>query len=248
MKKILLILLLSLQALMADVIGGEVSLGMYRHAPSGYASYTPLGGTLGTSANLEDTLGWRSNEDIFFKAYIEHPLPFIPNLKLGYIKLDYKGTNAVSLFSWGDIGTYSGEIDSTLGLNLTDATLYYELLDNWIEIDAGLTIRYANGSIDVTTPLEKENVDFSTWIPMVYAKTRFNIPATDVSLQLEANAIRYDGTTFYDYELSARYTFTMGLGLEAGYKAFHLDSDDLTAGLKTDMDFSGAFAAIVWNF
>jgi len=248
MKKYILFLLLTLQALMADTIGAEVSLGMYRHSPSGYASYTPPGESQGTSANLEDTLHWRSNEDIFFKAYLEHPLPFIPNLKLGHTKLGYEGTNTVSLFSWGDIGTYSGEIDSTLGLNITDATLYYELLDNWVEIDAGLTIRYASGSIDVTTPLQKESVDFSTWIPMVYAKMRFNIPATDASLQLEANAISYDGTTFYDYELSARYTFTMGVGLEAGYKAFHLDSDDLTAGLKTDMDFSGPFAALVWDF
>lgn len=248
MKKILFILLLTLQTLMADILGGELSLGMYGHSPSGYASYTPQDGTQETSANLDDTFRWGDNNDIFFKAYLEHPLPFMPNLKLGYTKLGYKGTNTVSLFSWGDIGTYSGEIDSTLGLNMTDATLYYELLDNWVEFDAGLTMRYAKGSIDVTTPLQKESVDFSTWIPMVYAKTRFNIPATDVSLQLEANAVSYEGTTFYDYELSARYTFTMGLGLEAGYKALHLNSDDLTSGLTTDMDFSGPFAAFVWDF
>ena len=248
MKKIILLALLSISPTFADIIGGEISLGMYSHAPSGSASYAlPITGTA-TSADLEDTLGWSDAQDIVFKAYIEHPLPFIPNVKLGLTKLSHDGTGEATLFSWGNIVNFSGDIESDLSLQMTDLTFYYEVLDNWVEADIGLTARYISGDINVNTLLLQEKVDFSTWIPMVYAKARFNVPSTDLSLQLEANAISYGGATLYDYELSARYSFTMGLGLEAGYKVFHLDSDDLTTGLKSDMDFSGAYAAIVWDF
>jgi hypothetical protein len=40
----------------------------------------------------------------------------------------------------------------------------------------------------------------------------------------------------------------MGLGLEGGYKFIHIDSEDLTDGLKTDADFSGPYASVVWDF
>ena len=248
LNKLLLLTLLFSHTTYADIIGGEISLGVYNHAPSGHASYTlPITGTP-SSADLEDTLGWSSAQDVFFKAYLEHPLPLVPNIKLGLTKLSHDGTGSVSLFSWGEIIHYSGDVESALDLQMTDVTFYYEFLDNWVELDAGLTARYISGDIDVNTLLSNEHVTFSSWIPMVYTKARFNFPSTDVSLQLEANAISYNGTTFYDYELSARYTFTMGLGIEAGYKTFHLDSNDLTTGLESNMDFSGAYAAVVWDF
>ena len=74
------------------------------------------------------------------------------------------------------------------------------------------------------------------------------MPITDLSFQLEANAISYSDITTSDYELSARYTLMMGLGLEAGYKALHLDSDDLVEGFYADIDFSGPYAAVIWDF
>jgi len=249
MTKYILLPLLSLHLLYADFSGGEVSLGVFSHAPSGQASYTlPLTGTA-TSADLEDTLGWSNAQDLVFKAYIEHPLPFIPNVKLGYTQLSHDGTQNVTLFSWGDIIDFTGTLESALSINMTDITFYYELLDNWVEIDAGLTARYLSGDIDSTTPVQRAQVNFSSWVPMFYAKTRFNFPTTDdISLQAELNAISYSDITLYDYEISARYTFMMGLGLEAGYKVIHIDSDDLSSGLKSDIDFKGFYGAIVWDF
>lgn len=232
----------------ADTIGGEVSLGIFSHSPNGDASYTLANGSAGTS-DLEKTLGWSGEEDYTAKAYIEHPFPFIPNLRIALGSLAHEGSNTVSNFNWGEIASYNGQATSSMDLQVTDLTLYYELLDNWVEADAGLTLRNIDGDILVKTEgLVDEQVDFSAWVPMLYAKTRFNFPTTDLSVQLEANAIGYDGNTFFDYEASVRYTFTFGLGLEAGYKGYHLKSDDLTSGLKTDMDFSGVYAAVVWDF
>jgi outer membrane protein len=240
--KFLLLALLSLNPIHADTIGGEASLGFFNHDPSGDASY------LGRSENLNDTFGFSEEQDIFLKLYFEHPLPVIPNIKLGYTTLSHHGSSNVNDFTWGDIDGYDGTIDNTLSLDMTDVTLYYEVLDNWAEVDAGLTLRHLSGDLGVRSTVGSDVADFSTWVPMLYGKARFNMPITDLSFQIEANAISYWDITTFDYELSARYTVLMGLGLEAGYKAYHLNSDDLVNGFNADIDFSGPYAAIIWDF
>lgn len=258
-KKFALASLLSSTVLFADMAGGEISVGMHSHSPSGYASYTePYSGLgLGTSADLEDTLHWQSNENIVLKAYLEHPVPMLPNIKLGYTQLSQEGKGEVGDFTWGGIYIPAlGSIENSLDVRKYDLTLYYELLDNWVEADVGVTLGYIDGNIVVTAlagldPLSvshTESTYFSLFMPTLYGKARFDVPNTDLSLQFEGDVFSYDDTTFCNYELSARYTFSIGLGIEAGYKALHLDSSDLADGLVVDMDFDGPYAAVVWDF
>jgi outer membrane protein len=255
-KKITLATLIASCSLYADTIGGEISFGVYSHSPSGTASYTLPHTPLGSTVDLENDFGWSDEQDILFKAYFEHPLPFVPNIKIAYTNFDQSGTGNVTNFSWGPISG-NGDIKTDLELQMYDLTAYYELLDNIVEVDAGLTMRYINGDIIVTPTVGfvpfgsigvSNTTNIDTWIPMLYGKARFNVPTTDISLQLEANGISYKDTTFYDYELSARYTFSMGLGIEAGYRSIHLDSEDLTDGLIVDMTSSGPYASIVLDF
>jgi len=263
-KKLTLSSLCASTILCADTIGGEFFIGMYSHSPSGYVSYTapltiPIIGHPGTSADLENTLHWDTNEDIFLKAYFEHPVPLLPNIKVAFSHLTHDGQGEVGNdFVWGGIHIPAlGTIKDGLDVKKYDLTLYYELLDNWIEADVGITLGYMDGDIAVTalsgfSTLPQltytESTNFSLFVPTLYGKTKFNIPQTDISLQFEGDFLSYDDTTFYNYELSARYTFTMGLGIEAGYKALHLDSKDLADGLYVDVDFKGPYAAIVWDF
>jgi outer membrane protein len=261
-KKLTLALLLASTVLYADTIGGEVSVGVYSHSPSGSASYTLPYMPLNESIDLENDLGWSDTQDVILKAYFELPLPFVPNVKLAYSNFSQSGEGTVTSFSWGGIIDLDGIVDTSLDLQMYDLTAYYELLDNVVEIDAGLTLRYLNGDMSVTPTADfnspgllpdfsvsaPQSTDIDMWIPLLYGKARFNVPNTDISLQFEANGITYQDTTFYDYELSARYTFSMGLGLEAGYKLMHIDSEDLADGLVVDVDSSGPYAAIVWDF
>jgi outer membrane protein len=241
-KKYLLTVLFS-TFLWADTIGGEASIGFTSHSIEGSSSYNTLG-----AVDVVDTLGFSSTQDIFLSASIEHPLPLFPNVKLGYTSFSYDARSLVSSFSWGDIRNFTGKIDNSLSFSYTDATLYYELLDNWTEIDAGFTFRYLKGDMRIASTRSSDAVSYTSLVPMLYGKARFNIPSTDISFQAEMNLMGLSGMTAYDYALSARYSFSMGLGIEAGYKTFHLDSNDLVDGLKTDIDISGPYLSAVWDF
>ena len=244
MKKTLALLAMASTFSMADFVGGELNIGYYNHAPSGSAQYK------GDVLDLEDTLKWDSEGDIFVKAYFEHPLPIIPNIKVGYSDFGHSGSGKVSKdFNFGG-KTFSANsnIDTTFDLKMYDLTLYYEILDNWANLDLGVNIKYIDGSLSIKDDGNlNESTDFQVPVPMVYAKARFDVPTTDLSFQIEGNYISYDGNTFYDAEAGIRYTLAMGLGLEAGYKTMKLELDDID-DLTMTSDFSGAYGKIVWDF
>ena len=247
---LLTLTLFSMQILYADIVGGEISLGIFNHAPSGDTTYQN-----NFSIDVEENLYWEKETDIMFKVYLEHPMPLLPNIKVGYSALNHDGTGRADNFSWGDMSHLSGDLFSQLEMKMYDATLYYELVDTLVDIDAGITLRYMDGqlTVNIDSPggllsTHYEAVEFDTVIPMLYGKFRTVLPTTDISLQLEANYIHYKETTLYDYEISTRYTLVAGLGIEAGYRAVHLDSTDLEEGLSIDVDFKGPYAAVVWDF
>ncbi len=242
MKKIILAPLFS-SMLFADTLGGEVAIGLFNHTPSGDTRYQTA-----KSVDLADTLGFTSTQDIFLAAYLEHPLPLIPNLKLSYTTLSNNASNNVNTFSWGEIQNFSGLLSSNISLSYTDATLYYEVLDNGVELDVGATLRSLEGDMNLKSTQNNDTVSYSTNIPLLYAKARVYIPSTEFSLQAELNAISFSSQSSYDYALSARYTFMMGLGLEAGYKAFHFEDSKLVSGLENNIDFSGFYASAIWDF
>ena len=243
MKKILTLTALLSSLSMGDVIGGELNLGFYTHAPSGTATYQ------GDTVDIEDDLKWESENDMFLKAYFEHPLPLLPNIKLGYSSFSHEGSGTVKeAFVWGNQSFDLNEpIESSFDLDMYDITLYYEILDNWLNADVGLNIKYIDGTINVKSSTENESTTFNLPIPMLYAKARLDLPTTNLSFQVEGNYVTYDGHTLYDFEAGARYTFLLGFGVEAGYKSLNLTIDDID-DTSLDADFSGVYGKVVWDF
>ena len=243
MQKILGLTILATSLSMADVIGGEINVGYYNHAPSGVVEHT------GDSLNMEDTLKWKDEGDVFAKIYIEHPLPIIPNIKLGYSEFGHAGSGVLTqdIKFGGKTYNANSNIDSTFDLKMYDLTLYYEILDNWVNVDVGLNVKYVDGSVSVKNNLVSEATSFQVPIPMLYAKARFDVPTTDLSFQVEGNYVTYDGNTLYDVEAGARYTLALGLGLEVGYKSMKLKLDNID-DMSMDSDFSGAYGKLVWDF
>ena len=244
MKKTLALLMMAGTFSMADMIaGGEINLGYYSHAPSGNLAYK------GTSIDLEDDLQFGNEADFFAKAYIEHPIPVLPNIRVAYADFSHAGDGKINnTFTFGNKSFAQGlNVDSTFDLKMYDLTLYYELLDNWVSLDAGVNVKYIDGSVSVKSGSLSEATDFQVPIPMVYMKARFDVPTTDLTFQVEGDYIGYSGNTLYEVEAGVRYTFLLGLGVEVGYKAMKIKIDDVD-DFTMNTDFSGAYGKLVWDF
>lgn len=244
MQKLLTSIVLCSTLSVADFIGGEFNLGYYNHAPNGTASYK------GDTFDLENDLKLDTQSDIFFKGYIEHPIPFLPNIKVGYTNFTHSGKGKIANdFNFGNY-TFKAKqnLESHLDLNIYDLAFYYEILDNWVNLDLGINVKYLSGEMSAETLVTgKETSELSLALPLLYVKARFDVPTTDLSFQLEGNYLTYDGHELLDLEVGARYTFTAGLGLEVGYKTFSLVLDEID-DTSMNADFSGVYGKVVWDF
>ncbi len=236
--------------LLAGSASADTVLGIYAGAGVWQAD---LSGQAGNSLIDVDQLGLDDDNANFVYVALEHPIPLIPNLRLQQTQLDTSGSGELDAdFKLDDV-VFSGSSDvhSELQLDHTDVVLYYELLDNWVNLDLGLNVRNLDGELTVAGGGEKESVELSGWLPMLYAKAQFDLPTTGWSLAAEASGIGYSGDGLLDYTVKIAYESDLipflGLGLEAGYRSMTLDLEELD-DLRTDLEVKGPYAAVTMHF
>jgi outer membrane protein len=213
----------------ADAIGVKGDIGLWR------ADYS---GELGPAATPISTLGYNHEDSRFLHLSVEHPVPLIPNFRLGYSDI-----NATRSEPWGNHTSASSNIE----LTYLDNTAYYELLDNWVSIDAGLTLRVYDGRIGVTTPEYSANMKLDETLPMGYALVEAELPFTGWSAGIEGNYTNFNDYQVTDYTLKLRYLFDslIDFGVEAGYRRMALTVDK---GIGADLTLSGPYAGLAFHF
>jgi len=235
----------------ADAAGIEV--GAYQWTPD-YSGFIAVDdGTLsGTSLDLEDDMGFSDESHNIIWASLEHPVPFLPNFKLVSSDLDAKASSTLSrdiLFA-GQTFTANEDIDTQIDLSNIEYTLYYELLDNWINLDGGITFRQYDGIVTLRTDPtgsninESEALDFT--IPLIYLKGRVDLPLTGFFVDGAINLIGFGDDSLSDTEISVGYESDFGLGGKAGYRTFSMDVDE--SEFVSDLEFTGAYVSVFFHF
>lgn len=225
----------------ADVLGGRVGVNLWNQGYDGNV------GSGGEQIDLERDLGYDDETGSSFYAQFEHPLPLLPNLMLVHTDVDAQADGFLNGVEFDDI-VYTGDVDSTIDISHTDFTFYYEVLDNWVNLDLGITGRHFSEGLSITdanTGLTGK-LDLDDILPMVYGEARFDLPLTGLSVGVVANGVSFDGDVLYDLQAKVAYTFAFGLGLEAGYRVFDLDYDDDDE--FADVSIEGGFAGVYWDF
>lgn len=223
----------------ADVIGLGASVSYWDSELSGEAV------NKNSSVDVENDLDLSSESNVNLTAYLEHPVPVLPNLRLNYTTVEQTGRGEIGPEGFDDI--FNTEVDSKLELDQFDVTLYYEILDNWVNLDLGLTARNLDGELTVQ---EVSGAGFSQTkvdavIPMGYAAARFDLPFTGVSVGGDINGVAYSGDSIYDFTAYGQYEVAL-LQLRAGYRQMTIDYEDDDE--KLDLDLGGPFASVGVRF
>lgn len=244
------ILSLLINSSFADFIGAGVGIGGFNHKESGWIQKE------GNEIDLQNDLHFDSKTDGYVWAFVEHPVPLIPNIKIVASKLKNSGEGKVSKnIKYGDLLiNVNGYERSSFELNQIDSILYYEILDNWVNLDVGINIKYIDGSAEISAldpstfkVVKNEKKDFKFAVPMVYADARVDIPMTNFSIGLSANAITYDSSTFYDTKIYINHDLSVGFGAELGYRQEKLKIDDID-DIYSDIKIKGAYAGVYFRF
>lgn len=223
----------------ADVLGFGASIGYWDSDLSGNASKG------GDRVNVENDLDLSNNNEVNLSGYLEHPIPLLPNVRLSYLNIDQSGR--------GELGTgFDGipagvPVDSSLDWRQTDLTLYYEVLDNWVNLDLGLTARDLDAELEVsnTTGIYTSKTEVDAVLPMLYAAGRFDLPLTGLSVGVNGNIVSYGGDSVYDYDVYGQYDY-VGVQLRAGYREMAVDYED--GDERLDIDVGGPFASVGFSF
>lgn len=242
MKRILAVFILAFAmplSAAADTLGFEAGVSLWGHGPSGDISYK------GDNNDLEDDLGLKDKTELGLWASVEHPVPILPNLRVAYNQVSSKGDGTLTA-DFGDI-TATTNVDTDITLDQIDTTLYYEVMDNVVDLDLGLNVKLVNGNVKVTGGGTKEDQDFVAPIPMLYVSAGVDLPLTGLSVGGQGSVIAYGGNRLTDLSANLAYESPLGIGAEVGYRQLRLKVDDVS-NVDLDATIGGPYGAIFYHF
>lgn len=194
-------------------------------------------------------LGIKDDWQGFYYASLQHPLMFLPNIKLQRTRLSHESdTQVEGMLNIGQQVFTDGEsISLDLNLSHTDLTLYYSFLDNWVNVDVGITVRKFDGGVGVRGDSQRESRDIDDWVPAIYGQARFDIPFSGWSLGGEGHIVTFDQSQMVDLRAMVGYLIDpiFGVGFELGYRYLQMD---LERSVPYDITYSGPYASVIMRF
>jgi outer membrane protein len=245
MKKIVLssaVALMMSTSLSADFLGAEAGVAFWN---------TKVDGNIkkGTSnIDFQKDLGYGSSQsNNFFYASFDHPIPLLPNIKVQQTNFSDDGTGALTANFAGQ--NFSSNVSSELTLKQTDIIPYWRILDNWVNFDIGLNIRNIAGNIKIDSASENKHVDedFNVIVPMAYAKARFDLPFSGVSVEADGSYIGFAGNSVTDIKGGVVYETPFGLGATLGYRKQSITLDDIDSTYG-DINAKGIYGGVFFHF
>jgi len=235
----------------ADTIGVWAGGGIWDWDVSGSIRYQST--NINDTINLENPgsgnyLNWADDDSSTLFVIIDHPVPLIPNVKLFRTSIETSGTGLATVTYGG--ANLSADVTSSLEMDMTDVTLYWDLLDNVVGLDIGINAKILDGQIivsDVSTPGETDTANFDVTIPMLYAGVDVSLPLTGLMIGANASYIGFSGSEITEYHAYVRYDSAFVFGVEAGIKSINITLDDIDQSYG-ELDFSGTYAQLYVHF
>lgn len=172
-----------------------------------------------------------------FSVALEHPVPLLPNLKIKHTNLQAESDEHLS-------GVQRNQID----LNQSDFILYYEILDNIIDLDAGFGLKHLEGDIRYHFT---NTQDIGTDLPMLYAQAGLNLPFTGLSANTEISMAGLNDAKITDVQAELKYNFIdsilVDVGATLGYRILDIQLEQ-DHPQEVKMKFKGPYLGLEAHF
>ena len=204
-------------------------------------------GVDGMYTKAEDSAG--QSDDGFNAVYnlaFEHPVPFLPNLKLRYSDFSNTESSGNAFYTLSQSGS----------VKTLDALGYYEILDNVISVDAGLGVKRINTDQAVRvkvgnlSSVAKDSYDET--LPSLYVSAGGKLPFTGFSAKAEVMAGKNSDADFNDLNAEVKYNFieniALYVGVKFGYRAMTINFDDNNKGDLKEIKAKGPYLGLEAHF
>ncbi len=237
-------------SLMAAPASADTVFGLYAGAGSWQQNFSGDIRSGFSEIDVEDDLGMDDEFNNMFYLAVEHPMPFLPNVRVSYADFDIDSDSVLSrpIDFNGVVFPTGTTLGTTIDMVQGDAMLYYELLDNYVSLDLGMGARYLDGSIELVSDSSFSEADFSAVIPMLYGRARADLPLTGFWMGAEVQGMGYSDNNLLDANAQLGWESPIGLGAELGWRMLSLDIDDVDDFDKTGIDISGPYMALNYHF
>lgn len=236
-------MLLSSSVVSADVLGLTVGAEWWQANPDGNAG----------DAGFSQPLNFDDDSHSAFYAAFEHPIPLLPNVMMRRQTLSFQGDTTLpgELRLHDMVYQAQSQVRNQLSLEYTDASLYYEMLDNDIlSLDMGVTARFLQSDVSVTQATTVSR-GLSTPLPMLYGQAVVGVFGTNSSLFFSGNYGRYDGHQMSDLRAGFAYewidlaAFSLSVKLGVQRLDLELNSEDR---MDVDLLAEGVFIGLEADF
>ncbi|MFB1036057.1 MAG: TIGR04219 family outer membrane beta-barrel protein [Sinobacterium sp.] len=228
----------------ADTLGLTIGVNAWQQSFDG----SVRSGNLGSSIDLENDLDYDGDTGANVYVSFEHPIPLIPNFRIENTELKVEENDTLIRDVDFDGGSYvtATPFEATVDLSHTDLTAYYEVLDNWVSLDVGVTARFFQEGVELSNLRQTGTVEIDYTLPMLYAAVKFELPLSGLYVGGKANASNYDKRDVLDYSVNLGYETDLGLGLELGYRS--LSVEESSRQEDYDITVDGAYAGVFFHF
>jgi len=241
-------LILSLVTITSTTLKAD-TLGVYLSAGSWQPSISGVFSDNGPNLDLESDLNFNDDSTNTFSIVFEHPIFMLPNLKIQQTALDSSSNVILSSdLSFSDV-TFDANsaLNSQLDLSHTDYILYYEILDNIISVDLGVSLLNFDGGINLNNQLQSADINIDEIIPALYGKAVFELPLTGSYVGAQASVLSISDSSISDLYLYIGWESDNFIGAEIGYHKFEVDWDDFNNS-DGNVSFDGYYAAVTFHF
>jgi outer membrane protein len=234
--------LLALQATSANADFVGLNIGVSHWAPELTGDFNSKNSP---SIDLTSDLGINDPSQTSLVLILEHPIPVLPNVKYQKYDLGTTGTKTLDRTIQFNGQSYpaNGQITSNFDLSHDNLVLYYEVLDNWLNLDLGVDLKRFNGEVGISG----NNITIDETIPLLYLSARADLPFTGFYVGADLNHLSSGKNSANDSTLLIGYESNVGLGIEGGVKTFSLDLNNAD-NVDANVDYEGVYLNGFYHF